>query len=406
MRCSSVTVGDDRSRVEDLDAYAARREALRRAARRRRRLAVVGLAAALAAAAGMIAALVAGSGGAPADAPSGPVSTRAPASQTTPSAPVRVRHGIVIAAVGDTMLGSYPVVPPDPAAYLAPIRPALRAPLVYGNLEGTLTDRTEDKCGAAAIDCFAFRAPLRYARYLRAAGFDVLSNANNHSYDFGAGGQADTVAALHAAGIAQTGLPGEITVVRRGGVSVAFVAFAPYSDTASLLDLPAARSLVAAAAARADIVVVGIHAGAEGAAALHLTAGEERYAGEDRGNPEVFAHAAVDAGADLVVGSGPHVVRAMEVYRGRLIAYSLGNFAGYHNFGLDGDLARSVILRVRLSAGGAFLGGRLVSVRLVDAGRPEVDPSRAGARLVAELTRADLRGGGLAIAADGRLRAV
>src|SRR5204862_3717889 len=121
-------------------------------------------------------------------------------------------------------------------------------------------------------------------------------------------GQADTVRALHAAGIAQTGLPGEVTVVRARGMRVAVVGFAPYSDTASLLDIPAARRLIERAAAAADIVVVAIHAGAEGTAALHVTGGEETYVGEDRGNPEAFAHMAVDAGADLVLGSGPHVL--------------------------------------------------------------------------------------------------
>ena len=109
--------------------------------------------------------------------------------------------------------------------------------------------------------------------------------------------------------------------------------------------------------------MVAIHAGAEGTAALHLTGGEETYLGEDRGNPEAFAHMAVDAGADLVLGSGPHVLRAMELYHGRLIAYSLGNFAGYHNFTLEGVLGESVVLHVTLAADGAFRSGRLVSVQ-------------------------------------------
>jgi poly-gamma-glutamate capsule biosynthesis protein CapA/YwtB (metallophosphatase superfamily) len=84
---------------------------------------------------------------------------------------------------------------------------------------------------------------------------------------------------------------------------------APYSDTASLLDLPAARVLIEHADALADIVVVAIHAGAEGTDAEHVTGSEESYVGEDRGDPEAFAHMAVDAGADLVLGSGPHVLR-------------------------------------------------------------------------------------------------
>jgi Bacterial capsule synthesis protein PGA_cap len=371
-------------------------------------MAVAALLIAAAAAGAAVAVELAGRSGAAAQGPSAHhpgTDTRTGTSGTTRApAPPAPRRGITIAAVGDTMLGSTPVLPPDPATYLASVRGALRAGIVFGNLEGTLTDRTAGKCAAGSTDCFAFRAPPAFGGALRAAGFDVLSDANNHSYDFGPGGQADTVAALRAAGISQTGLPGEITVVRREGLRVAFVAFAPYSDTASLLDLDGARRLVERAARSADIVVCAMHAGAEGTAALHLTGAEETYAGEDRGDPERFARAAVDAGADLVLGSGPHVLRGMEVYRGRLIAYSLGNFAGYHNFGLDGVLAESVVLRVRLAATGAFAGGRLVSVRLVDAGRPVVDRSGAGARLVADLSRADLDGHGVRVDPAGRLR--
>ena len=163
--------------------------------------------------------------------------------------------------------------------------------------------------------------------------------------------------ALHRAGIAQTGLPGEITIVRAKDFRIAFLGFAPYPNTGSLTDLRAARRLIHRADRRADLVVCAIHAGAEGTAALHLTGGEETYLGEDRGNPEAFAHMAVDAGADLVLGSGPHVLRAMELYHGRLIAYSLGNFAGYHNFTLEGVLGESVVLRVTLAADGRVPAG-------------------------------------------------
>jgi poly-gamma-glutamate capsule biosynthesis protein CapA/YwtB (metallophosphatase superfamily) len=328
--------------------------------------------------------------------------TTAPAVVTVP--PAR-RRTLTIAAVGDTMLGTTPELPPSPATYLAGVRSRLRAAIVFGNLEGTLTDADTGKCAPGAANCYAFRAPPAYARYLRQAGFTILNDANNHSYDFGADGQRDTVQALHAAGIAQTGLPGEITLVHADGVRVAVLGFAPYSDTASLLDLPAAQALIRRAAAAADVVVVAIHAGAEGTAAMHVTGSEETYVGEDRGNPEAFAHAAVDAGADLVLGSGPHVLRGMELYRNRLIAYSLGNFAGYHNFSLGGVLADSAILRVKLAADGRFRSGRITSVRLVDAGRPVIDPAGTGARLIAQLSHDDLGAGAVSIAADGRIAA-
>ena len=328
--------------------------------------------------------------------------TAIPVTTTTP-APAPDRRTISIAAVGDTMLGSTPQLPPSPGTYLAAMRADLHGDIVFGNLEGTLTDATTSKCKPKVKDCFAFRVPPEFASDLRAAGFTVMNNANNHSYDFGATGQADTVQALQAAGIDQTGLPGEVTVVRARGLRVAILGFAPYSATASLLDLSTARALIQQADAKADIVIAAIHAGAEGTDAQHVTGAEERYVGEDRGNAEAFAHMAVDAGADLVLGSGPHVLRGMEVYRRRLIAYSLGNFAGYHNFGVDGALGDSAVLHVRLTAKGAFHSGRITSVRLVDAGMPEPDPAQTGAQLIAELSRDDLGSRAVRVTPAGRI---
>ncbi len=298
-----------------------------------------------------------------------------------------------------------PSSPADPGSYLDPVKGQLKADVVFGNLEGTLTDVDDSpKCGdAPSTDCYAFRTPPSYARYLAAAGFTVMNNANNHSYDFGQAGLEQTIAALHRAGIAQTGLPGKITVLKAGGERVAVVGFAPYATTASLLDLPAARALIRHAARHNPIVVVAIHTGAEGAGAQHLTGGEETYLGEDRGNPEAFARMAVRAGADLVLGSGPHVLRAMEIYRGRLIAYSLGNFSGFHNFATEGVLGASAVLHVTLDPDGAFRSGRIASVRMVEAGRPVPDPSGEGARIVAALSREDLGGGAVQVGSKGRI---
>jgi poly-gamma-glutamate capsule biosynthesis protein CapA/YwtB (metallophosphatase superfamily) len=313
--------------------------------------------------------------------------------------------GVSFAAVGDTMLGNSPELPSDPGSYLDHMRGQLSGDVVFGNLEGTLTDVSDSpKCGGAPSgDCYAFRTPPNYARYLAAAGFTVMNDANNHSYDFGQEGLEETLAALHKAGIAQDGLPGEITVAKAGGEKVAFLGFAPYSTTASLFDIPAARSLIRRAGRHAEIVVVAIHAGAEGTAAQHLTGGEETYLGEDRGDPEAFAKMAVRAGADLVLGSGPHVLRAMEIYRGRLIAYSLGNFSGFHNFDTEGVLGASAVLHATLDPDGAFRSGRIASVRLVEAGQPVPDPSGEGARIIAELSREDLGGAAVKLGGKGRI---
>jgi poly-gamma-glutamate capsule biosynthesis protein CapA/YwtB (metallophosphatase superfamily) len=313
--------------------------------------------------------------------------------------------GVTFAAVGDTMLGNSPELPSDPGSYLDHVKGQLSGDVVFGNLEGTLTDVSDSpKCGGEPSgDCYAFRTPPSYARYLAADGFTVMNDANNHSYDFGQEGLEQTIAALHKAGIAQDGLPGEITVVKAGGEKVAVLGFAPYSTTASLLDLPAARALIRRATRQAQIVVVAIHAGAEGTAAQHVTGEEESYLGEDRGNPEEFAKMAIRAGADLVLGSGPHVLRAMEIYRGRLIAYSLGNFSGFHNFDTEGVLGASAVLHVTLEPDGAFRSGRIASVRLVEAGQPVPDPSGEGARIIAKLSREDLGRAAVRVGSKGRI---
>lgn len=308
-----------------------------------------------------------------------------------PAAPSRADGPPVvsIAAVGDTILGNTPQLPSQPAKYFSRVSAQLRGDIVFGNLEGTLTNAAGSKCGAGSSECFAFRNPPRFARAFRAAGFTVMNHANNHFGDFGAAGEADTVRALRRAGITQSGRPADITVIPVKNIRVAFLGFAPYDNTPSLLDLPVARSLIQTASSLADIVIVAIHAGAEGSDALHVTGHEETYLGEDRGNPERFAHMAVNVGADLVLGSGPHVLRGMQIYRHRLIAYSLGNFAGFHNFNTSGVLSLSAILHVSLDAHGRFRSQRITSVRLAGAGRPRPDRQHAAAKLIARLSHSD-----------------
>jgi hypothetical protein len=275
------------------------------------------------------------------------------------------------------------------------------ADLAAGNLEGTIGSGGTTKCRG---DCFAFQAPPHYAEVIARAGFDLLNLANNHSHDAGAGGLRATIANLRHAGLAHTGLKGKVTIERVRGTRVAFVGFAPYPWTASLLDVPAARRLVARAARRAPIVVAVIHAGAEGAGSMHTPRGTETAFGENRGNPRRFAHAVVDAGADAVLGSGPHVLRGIECYRHAVIAYSLGNFVGYRTLGTSGVLGLSGILQVRIASGGAFAGGRLWPVRLRRPGVPRLDPSHESIKLVRRLSRADFGRRACRVSSRGTIR--
>jgi hypothetical protein len=293
--------------------------------------------------------------------------------------------------VGDIAFSTRQGLPAGgPSRVFAPVRRYLRnADLTTGNLEGTLGSGGPSKCARNGSNCFAFQAPASYARPFAKAGFGLFNIANNHSRDFGTSGISQTLRALAGAGIRHTGLAGEIRVVKLGGRRVAFLGFAPYPWTSPLTDIPAARRMIASAARRARIVVVFIHAGAEGSGALHVPYGTEHAFGENRGSARRFAHAAVDAGADAVLGSGPHVLRGMECYRRRLIAYSLGNFVGYRTLSTAGITALSGVLRVRLGPTGSLLGGHLFPVRLDRPGVPRPDSSGASIRLVRSLSRSD-----------------
>jgi poly-gamma-glutamate capsule biosynthesis protein CapA/YwtB (metallophosphatase superfamily) len=296
-------------------------------------------------------------------------------------------RSVSIAWVGDiAMVGSS-----DGGAgfFSSSIRRELRGDAVIGNLEGTLTTVGSSKCGIGSSNCFSFHAPPSYARLLRQAGFTLMNVANNHAYDYGPEGQRQTLAALRSVHLRWTGQPGQITVVTVHGVKVAVIGFAPYSWAQSLTDLDAAQRIVKRAKREASVVVVVMHAGAEGSDKQHVRPGTEWFLGENRGDPESFAHIVIDAGADLVLGSGPHVLRGMEWYHGRLVAYSLGNFLGDGTLSIGGVLGSSGILHVTLGADGGWLHGDLTPVRLVSPGVPALDPAEAAHGIVRTLSRDD-----------------
>jgi poly-gamma-glutamate capsule biosynthesis protein CapA/YwtB (metallophosphatase superfamily) len=330
-------------------------------------------------------------------------STTHPARTTTTAGPSRATNAITFTAVGDTGLGRPGELPPDPLGYLDPIKAAIAAPIVFGNLEGTLTSATGSKCGATSTDCVAFRVPTSDATVLHQAGFTVMNSANNHSHDFGVQGATDTSAALAGAGIAQTGLPGQIAVVSDGATKVAFIGFAPYRNVNDLLDLATAKTLIARARTLAAVVVVYMHAGAEGASATHVTGAEETYVGEDRGNAKAFAHAVIDDGADVVIASGPHVLRGIEFYDHHLIDYSMGNFANYHDFVSVGTTSLSGVLKVTVQADGRFVSGSFTSVLLSSTGHATVDPSDQATHLVNSLSAADFGAAAAVIQPGGQI---
>ena len=316
---------------------------------------------------------------------------------------------ITLSATGDIMMSNAPrSMPPNGGAgFFNAVRGGLRSDLVMGNLEQPLTENTgASKCGSPPEpNCYAFRSPPSYARHLADGGFDLMNTANNHTKDMGTAGARNTRVALAGAGLKYTGNAGEITVVEVKGIKVAVIGFSSYAGANNLNDLPAARAVVRTAAGRADLVVVQVHMGAEGAGMQHVKPGHEIFHGEDRGDPIAFSHAVIDAGADLVIGHGPHVLRGMQFYRGKLIAYSLGNFAGGgHTLNRGGVLKYGGIVHVTLTRDGTFAGGRLVSTQMNSDGLPTQDrPDGQSRKLVAQLSAADFGKTGAKLGKDGSI---
>ncbi|MEZ4501119.1 MAG: CapA family protein [Dehalococcoidia bacterium] len=197
------------------------------------------------------------------------------------------------------------------------------ADLVIGNLEGTLTDR-----GVPLEKTYTFRTPPALVEAL--APFDAVSLANNHSTDYGSEGLEDTLAALDGAGIEAFGAGLDAAraeapaILEARGLRVAILGIddiegvTPASEDApGVAFAPADPALLSprieAAADEADFVVLFMHAGTE-------------YDQVPTDRQRALAHAAIEAGADLVIGAHPHVLQPFEEYGDGLIAYSLGNF--------------------------------------------------------------------------------
>ncbi len=313
----------------------------------------------------------------------------------TPSAAVAsesaqtARPVVTIGWVGDTTPGSkYGMPPQEGRALYADVRDKLQAPdIMASNLEGTFGSGGKSKSSSGKS--YSFQAPPSYANALAWAGFDVVSLANNHAHDYLEAGMASTEKALDDAGVAYTGQPGQITVVERNGVKVAFIGAAPYRWSQSLKDVSGTAALVRKAKKQADVVIVLMHAGAEGSDKIHTPQGAEQAYGEFRGASREFAHAMIDAGASAVLGSGPHVIRGVEQYRGGLVAYSLGNFAGWGNFSTAGNLALSGLLSFQVDGDGRVLGGSWLPLRVAGSGVPQPDPKAASLALVRKLSAAD-----------------
>ncbi|MDR1369976.1 MAG: CapA family protein [Dysgonamonadaceae bacterium] len=303
---------------------------------------------------------------------------------------------VSIVGVGDIMLGSnYPSdksLPVNDGKFLLKnVKEILQdADVTFGNLEGCFLNSggTPKPCKNG---CYFFRMPERYVDYLLDAGFDVMNIANNHMGDFGPAGRENTVKILKNAGLAYAGLKDvcETAVFERNGVKYGFCGFAPNTGTVRITDIEYAKKLVSGLDSICDIVIVSFHGGAEGKNFNRVPKKTETFYGENRGNVYEFAHAVIDAGADVVFGHGPHVLRAAELYKDRFIIYSMGNFCTSGTFSISGISGYAPMVKVTTDKTGKFISGQLFSGIQRDKTGPVLDEKQSAAKEIERLTKLD-----------------
>lgn len=286
------------------------------------------------------------------------------------------------------------------------------ADLAIANLEGTLYSGNEGELRQMTNPktYYIFRTPGDHVRNLVDAGFDAVGMANNHSNDFGKTGRRLTLKTLREANIAVSGIKGmaEECVLERNGIKYGFLQFAAAcTNTLNLNDTTEVAIYINRTRKRCDLLVVTFHGGAEGARYTHVNGETEYYVGEKRGNVREFARFCIDHGADIVVGHGPHVPRAMELYKGHLIAYSLGNFCTPFRMTVSGVCGLAPLLEVCVdTADGHFVSGKIHSFRQQKGAGPRTDSTNEAARLISSLTKSDFPNSGLLFNPDGSIMPV
>ncbi len=319
---------------------------------------------------------------------------------------------LLLVGVGDLMLGSnYPSVsllpPHEGRDLLQEAAPLLQAAdIAFGNLEGVLMTGkgTAKHCNDEKY-CYVFKSPDHYAKHLKNAGLDVLSIANNHTGDFGQKGREHTVQVLKNEGLYFAGhLEHPYRLFEKEGVRYGFCAFAPNTGTLSVNDSARAVALISKLKDSCDILMVSMHIGAEGTKYNHITRQRENFLGENRGDPYHFARLAIDAGADIVWGHGPHVVRAVDLYKDRFIAYSMGNFATYGTINVNGINGYAPLIAIETDREGKFITGRIHSFIQQKGSGPQQDSLHRAALEIKRLTAIDLPESELAIDSLGKMK--
>ena len=318
-----------------------------------------------------------------------------------------------IAMVGDMMLGTLypkPQLPPNKGKNLFDdVRNILtEATIAVGNCEGVFCGDNL-KCGKEeGPNIYAFRMPPSYAGLLKEAGFDFLSLANNHSEDFGTEGVKETMAILDSVGIRYAGVKNlcQTALIQRDSVTYGFCAFGHNGHNYRHQDTAQAIAIIRSLRDSCDILIVSFHGGAEGRDKTHLPYGKEIFLDEDRGSLRFFAHLCIDNGADVVFGHGPHVCRAVEVYKGHFIAYSLGNFCTPAGISVAGVNGYAPVITVRLNSDGMLVDGKIHSFTQPFRTGPRVDKKNVVAKAIRTLTREDFKDPHIRIEDDGSFQPV
>ena len=303
---------------------------------------------------------------------------------------------LTIAMTGDVMMGTtFPeiMLPAHDGRYLFKDTKNIlsKADLTVGNLEGAICDGGESTKGDGP-NSYAFRTPTSYGHLLKEAGYDFMSMANNHANDFGLEGIESTESVLDQQGILYAGLEGrtESAIIERKGLKIGLCAFGHNSYTLKHLNLDTVGRIVDELVEKCDLVIVSFHGGAEGRTKRHLPYEKETFLNENRGSLRQLAHFCVDHGADVVYGHGPHVVRGIEVYNGRFIAYSLGNFCTPYNVNLTGISGYAPIVEISIDKDGAFLKGKIHSFLQTKGIGPRTDKKKRVIYEMKRLSEADL----------------
>ena len=256
--------------------------------------------------------------------------------------------------------------------------------LMMGNLEGTFAHKgRSSKCIYVDAQCHAFQGDPSFADALKASGFDFISLINNHSLDYGTLGLKDTEAELDRVGLPYIAPDKPTTSITINGVRIGIMGLSSNQSVAAITNYAYIAQTVQSLKKDNDIVVVIFHGGAEGSDKSIVTGGEEYQGTEDRGNVQAVAYTAINAGADIVLGAGPHVLRTVELYHDKPIAYSLGNFVGGKNRLITtGQLGLSGIFSATFTTSPSSADGVLLptatnftSILLSKDGIPSPDPT-------------------------------